>query len=101
VLSLGIPVRALEQAPDSPAVTTPAPKPQFFAGVVTELDQSHIKVSRKLLGYSAESRTFLIDSNTKMNKTAIRTKSRVTVRYKGNLALEIQARPASRPTKAP
>jgi hypothetical protein len=105
VLSLGVPVRALEQTPDSPAVTAPSPKPQFFAGVVTELDDGHIKVSRKLVGRPAESRTFLVDSNTKMNKAAIRTKSRVTVRYKrvpeGDLALEIQARPVSRPTKAP
>ena len=86
---------------DAPA---PAPKPQFFGGTVTELDDAHIKVSRKLVGRPLESRTFVIDANTRMNKAAIHIKGRVTVRYQrrpeGDLALEVQARPAGRP-KAP
>jgi hypothetical protein len=61
-------------------------------------------VSRKLVGRPLESRTFLIDANTRMNKASIKVKSRVTVRYQrrpeGDLALEVQARPAARP-KAP
>ena len=82
----------------------PSPKPQFFGGTVTELDDTHIKVSRKLVGRPLESRTFAIDANTRMNKAAIHIKGRVTVRYQrlpeGDLALEVQARPPARP-KAP
>jgi hypothetical protein len=98
VVLLRGPVEVLAQNPGAPA---PAAKPQFFAGTVTELDESHIKVSRKLVGRPLESRIFLIDSKTKMNKTIIKIKSRVTVRYQrgpeGDLALEVQARPAARP----
>src|SRR3989442_1268174 len=97
------PVEALAQNPETPAPVAPAAKPQFFAGAVTELDESHIKVSRKLVGRPLESRTFIIDSKTKMNKTAIKVKSRVTVRYRreseGDLALEVLVRPAARPSK--
>ena len=86
------------QTHDTPA---PAPKPQFFGGNVTELDDTHIKVSRKLVGHPLESRTFIIDANTRMNKEAIHIKGRVTVRYQrrpeGDLALEVQARPPARP----
>lgn len=95
------PLALLAQSPEIPA---PVAKPQFFAGTVTELDESHIKVSRKLVGRPLESRTFLLDSNSRMNRTAIKIKSRVTVRYRrrpeGDLALEVLARPATRP-KAP
>jgi hypothetical protein len=98
------PIEVLAQSPETPAPAAPVAKPQFFAGAVTELDESHIKVSRKLVGRSLESRTFLIDSKTKMNKNTIKVKSRVTVRYRrepeGDLALEVQVRPAARP-KAP
>jgi hypothetical protein len=101
VLLLHGPVEALAQDPETPPPAAPAARPQFFAGTVTELDESHIKVSRKLVGRPLESRTFVIDAKTKMNKITIRVKSRVTVRYRrqpdGDLALEVQVRPASRP----
>jgi hypothetical protein len=101
VILLHGPVEVLTQNPDTPAPAAPAAKPQFFAGAVTELDESHIVVSRKLVGRPLESRTFLIDSKTKMNMSVIKVKSRVTVRYRrrpeGDLALEVQARPAARP----
>jgi hypothetical protein len=94
------PIEVLAQNPDTPAPAAPVAKPQFFAGTVTELDESHIVVSRKLVGRPLESRTFLIDSKTRMN-AVIKVKSRVTVRYRrrpeGDLALEVQARPAARP----
>ncbi len=94
------PFEVLAKNPKTPTPAAPAAKPQFFAGAVTELDESHIKVSRKLVGRSPESRTFIVDGKTKMN-AAIRVKSRVTVRYQrgpgGDLALEVQVRPASRP----
>ncbi len=100
VILLHGPVEVLAQNPDTPPPAAPAAKPQFFAGSVTELDESHIVVSRKLVGRPLESRTFLIDSKTRMN-AVIKVKSRVTVRYRrrpeGDLALEVQARPAARP----
>jgi hypothetical protein len=73
------------------------PRPQFFAGTVMELDASHIKVTRTLVGRPTESRSFAINPSTKINKAAIRLHNRVTVRYKhfaeGDVALEIQPRP--------
>jgi hypothetical protein len=100
-LLIGGPLPILAQNPDAPA---PPAKPQFFGGTVTELDETHIKVSRKLVGRPLESRTFTIDANTKMNKAAIHIKGRVTVRYRrgpeGDLALEVQVRPPAR-SKAP
>ena len=75
----------------------PAPRPQFFTGTMVELDANHIKVTRTLVGRPTESRSFAINAATKMNKTAIKVHSRVTVRYKrlpeGDLALEIQPTP--------
>jgi hypothetical protein len=82
-------------AQDAPEKPAPHPRPQFFAGTVTELDSTHIKVSRSVLGRPPEDRTFLIESTTKMSKD-LRTKERVTVRYRsdpdGDVALEILVR---------
>ena len=101
LLSLG-PAMALAQSPES---FSPPAKPQFFAGIVAELDESHIKVARKLVGRALESHSFVIDSKTRMNKGAIKLKSRVTVRYRrrpeGDLALEVQLRPGARSGKTP
>jgi hypothetical protein len=89
-------------ASTSPTAPTPAPRPQFFAGTVVELDANHIKVTRTLVGRPTESRSFVINPATKMNKNVIKVHSRVTVRYKrlpeGDLALEIQLRPVITPT---
>ena len=85
-------------------VTPPAtPPPQaaqrhlFFAGTVTELDEQHVTVARNVAGRPPEERKFLIKPTTKMNKSALTVKSRVTVRYQhlpeGDVALEIQIRP--------
>jgi hypothetical protein len=78
-------------------VTPPAARPQFFAGTVVELDGSHIKVTRTLVGRPTESRSFAINPATKMNKAATKLHNRVTVRYRhvneGDVALEIQPRP--------
>jgi hypothetical protein len=75
----------------------PAARAQFFVGTVVELDTSHIKVTRTLVGRPTESRNFNIDAATKMNKSTIKLHNRVIVRYKrlpeGDLALEIQPRP--------
>jgi len=83
--------------PNGQPTVPPVPRPQFFAGTVVELDASHIKVTRTLVGRPTESRSFAINAATKMNKPAIKMHSRVTVRYKrmpeGDLALEIQPSP--------
>jgi hypothetical protein len=72
-----------------------AVKAQFFAGIITEVDATHITVSRSVGGRSPEQHTFLINSQTKIGKT-LRTKQRVTVRYAaspdGDVALEILVR---------
>lgn len=84
------------QTPETPA---PLPKAQFFAGTVTELDAQHVRVSRTLVGHAPENRSFLINSNTKMNRATVKVKSRVTVRYRrlpeGDVALEVQLRPST------
>jgi hypothetical protein len=83
--------------PPAQSAAQPAARPQFFAGTVVEVDASHIKVTRTLVGRPTESRSFAINPSTKMNKAAIKLHNRVTVRYKhlndGDVALEIQPRP--------
>jgi hypothetical protein len=82
---------------DPAPVAPPPPRAQFFAGTVVELDTQHIKVTRTLVGRPTEIRSFAIGPSTRMNKTAIKLRGRVTVRYKrlpeGDVALEIQPRP--------
>ncbi len=97
----------LSRAQDAqqPAQATPPPASRhlFFAGTVTELDDQHVTVSRNVVGRAPEQRTFLIKPETKMNKSALKLKSRVTVRYQhmpeGEVALEIQIRPPVHPPK--
>ncbi len=92
------------QEPEAPAPKVqPAPKAQFFAGTVTDVDHDHVTVSRTLVGKAPESRTFLIKPETKVSKT-LRQKARVTVRYKsfpeGDVALEIRIHSQPRAPKA-
>ena len=87
-----------EPPPPVPAPIPVQPRAQFFAGSVVELDSTHIKVSRTLVGHPTESRSFNLTPTTKMNKGAIQLHVRVTVRYKhlpegGDVALEIQLHP--------
>jgi len=99
------PVLAAVQTVPPPAVTTvpppaAAPRAQFFAGTIVELDATHVKVSRTLVGHPTESRSFAVTPATKMNKATIKLRGRVTVRYKhlpegGDVALEIQPRPVT------
>ena len=91
-------VEAAAQNTGGPAAPPPtSPRAQFFAGTVVELDETHIKVTRTLIGRPTESRSFMVNASTKMNKSAIKVRNRVTVRYKrmpdGDVALEIQPRP--------
>lgn len=91
-----------EQVTPQPAAPVqPTTRHLFFAGTVTELDDQHVTVSRTVAGRPPEERKFLIKANTKMNKSALKLKSRVTVRYQhlpeGDVALEIQIRPVRAP----
>jgi hypothetical protein len=97
VLFCGILGLAQISPSDQTAPPPPPPRPQFFAGTVVELDQQHIRVTRTLVGRPTENRNFVINAATKMNKTAVKLHSRITVRYRrqpeGDVALEIQLRP--------
>lgn len=92
------------QTPENPPpAPQPLPKPQFFAGTVTALNPQQITVSRTPVGHSPEHRTFLINVATKMNKAALKLRSRVTVKYQhldqGDVALEIHLQPSVHATK--
>jgi hypothetical protein len=91
----------LAQGPSgTPQPSAPSPShAQFFAGSVVELDATHIKVTRTLVGRPTEIHSFSINAATKMPKTAIKPHGRVTVRYKhgedGDIAVEIEPRPVT------
>lgn len=89
-----------ETAPAPPTPAPAPPKPQFFGGTVTQLDSTHITVSRTPAGKATERRTFVINGNTKMTK-AVKVRSHVTVRYQhlpeGDVALEVRIRPLRTP----
>jgi hypothetical protein len=92
----------LAQTAQAPSPAPPASsKPQFFAGTVTDLTTHQITVSRTPVGRPTEMRTFVINPKTKMNKNALKVKSRVTVRYQhvdqNDVALEIHLQPRVRP----
>jgi hypothetical protein len=79
------------------------PKAQFFGGTVTQLDASHITISRTPAGKPPEHRTFLITAKTKITKS-VKLRSRVTVRYQhsadGDVALEVRLHPLMRTPRA-
>ena len=84
-------LRAQEQG------TTPAePNYEFFSGTISELPAGQIAVARTVLGKPAENRSFLINSDTKI-EGKLRLKARVTVGFKstadGDLAVRIIVRP--------
>ena len=106
-LSVGLlrsqaPAQNAAPAPEQAPAPVP-PRPQFFGGTVTQLDASHITISRTPPGKATEHRTFLITAKTKMTK-AIKIRSRVTVRYQrlaeGDVALEVRIRPLMRTPRA-
>jgi hypothetical protein len=102
ICSLFVPLLIAAQEPGVLVAPKPA-KPQFFAGLVIEVDADHVKVSRNLVGRPPETHVFAIDGKTKTPKGGIKLKTRVTVRYEQlpehDLALEIQVRPASHSPK--
>lgn len=96
------PVQMAAQTATQATAQPPAPppaKPQFFGGTVTQLDASHITISRTPPGKPAEHRTFVITPKTKMSKS-VKIRSRVTVRYQhlaeGDIALEVRLHPLMR-----
>ena len=103
VCTLFAPLLLQAQQPAGSATVRP-PKPQFFAGQVTEVSADRVKVSRSLVGRSNETHVFAIDAKTKTPKGGIKLKTRVTVRYEHaaeyDLALEIQVRPVNHAAKS-
>ena len=75
------------------------PKPDYFSGTITVLDEEKLTVLKTVLGKSSETRTFLITKETRI-EGKLRVKARVTVRYThdddGNRALHIIVRTAQK-----
>jgi hypothetical protein len=71
------------------------PRNEFFSGVITELAEDKITVFKSVVGKNAETRTFLITPETRVEGN-LRLKARVTVRYtrdpEGDRALHIIVR---------
>ena len=86
------------QDPEAPAPPAEPQKFEFFSGTIEDLPAGRITVSRNTLG-KAESRTFLITADTKV-EGRLRTGARVTVRYtageEGDVAVHIIVRAADR-----
>ena len=83
-LAAGLAVIAQEPGGADPA--------SFFSGTVAALDQGKISVARTILGRSPETRTFLINENTKI-AGQLKVKARVTVQFaasdEGDVAVSI------------
>ena len=87
-------VRAQDAAPSEQK-----PKPDYFSGTITVLDEEKVTVLKTVLGKTSETRTFLITKETRI-EGKLRLKARVTVRYthndEGNRALHIIVRTAQK-----
>ena len=86
------------QAQDT-AASEQKPKPDYFSGTITVLDEEKLTVLKTVLGKTSETRTFLITKETRI-EGKLRLKARVTVRYThdedGNRALHIIVRTAQK-----
>jgi hypothetical protein len=71
------PARAYTAQESAPAER---PRGEFFSGTITALTDDKITVSRTVLGKSTETRTFVINSETRV-EGKLRVKVRVTVRF--------------------
>jgi hypothetical protein len=69
---------------------------EFFSGIVLQLPEGRLTVSRAVLGKPAENRSFLIKADTKV-EGKLKLKARVTVGFKssddGDVAVRIIVRP--------
>jgi hypothetical protein len=81
------------------APSEPKPKPDYFSGTISVLDEEKVTVLKTVLGKNSESRTFQITKETRI-EGKLKLKSRVTVRYthddEGNRALHIIVRTAQK-----
>ncbi|MBV8830286.1 MAG: hypothetical protein JO108_13765 [Acidobacteriaceae bacterium] len=93
-----------QEHPQSPPPQV-EPKPEFFAGTVTQLSSRRITISRQVAGHAPQHRTFVIDSKTKMPKSNLHLRSRVTVRFlhreEGDFVLAVKLQPPPRPAHTP
>lgn len=75
------------------------PNYEFFSGTISQLPAGQIAVARTVLGKPAENRSFVINSETKI-EGKLRLKARVTVGFKstadGDLAVRIIVRPQAK-----
>src|SRR3954447_8633735 len=76
--------------------TPQEPNYEFFSGTISEMPEGKIAVARTVLGKPPENRSFLINSDTKI-EGKLKLKARVTVGLKsapeGDLAIRIIVRP--------
>lgn len=86
-------------------VDTPKTEPKFdetFSGIIVELTDAKITISRSILGKPAENRSFLLQSDTRI-EGKLKTKLKVTVGFvttpDGDVARLIVARPPKPPAK--
>ena len=80
-------------------IAQPEPNYEFFSGVISQLPSGKIGVARTVLGKPAENRSFLINTETKV-EGKLRLRARVTVGFKptldGDLAVRIIVRPQAK-----
>src|SRR3954452_5278474 len=79
------------RAPQQQAPCPEEPNYEFVSGIITELPPGKIVVNRALLGKPPETRTFVINGDTKI-EGKLRTKARVTVGFKASDEGEVAVR---------
>lgn len=88
-----VPVQAQQEQPQT------APNYEFVSGTITDLPPNGIVVNRALLGKPPENRTFIINSETKV-EGKLKAHARVTVGFKstdeGDVAVRIIVRSQSK-----
>src|SRR5438128_1453354 len=96
ILALSAPVMPRAVHAQDPGSAAPEPTYEFFSGIISQLPEGKIGVSRTVLGKPAENRDFLIDGQTKI-EGKLMLKARVTVGFKatpeGDVAVRIIVRP--------
>ena len=91
--------RPLVAAQDPPPSSKSEPNYAFFSGTVEDFSEARIVVSRVLPGKPTETRSFVINADTKVEGQP-KAKARVTVgfetRDEGDVAVRIIVRPATK-----
>ena len=95
-LGLALLTRPYGSAQEQPLPAKSEPNYEFFSGSVDDVSDARITVSRVLPGKPTETRSFLINSDTKMEGRP-RARDRVTVGFEtkddGDVAIRIIVRP--------